>query len=277
MDLGRFETSLDVKDIERSLAFYKALGFRQVDGGVDIRNVGLRKGDCRLSLYQGYLKPAETQLIFWQGNVEAIARDLASKGVRFDEGWPKKDKNGAAAMLKDPDGHPLYFINLPVHFYNQPGHERKSPAYRPTILRPDKRLGWFELSLDVQDIDRSVAFYLKLGFRVASRSDEGMSATLQKGDCRIALYQGILNPAWAKPGGRLTQLIFRQGDVERVARDLTRQGLNFERIKGKPGDGGAAVLLKDSDGHPIYLINMPGVVREEPSAAANRPRAKAPP
>ena len=267
MDLGRFETSLDVKDVEKSLAFYKALGFRQGDGGVDIRNVGLRKGDCRLSLYQGYLKPAETQLIFWQGNVEAIAGDLTSKGVRVEEGWPKKDKNGSAAMLKDPDGHPLYFINLPVHFYNQPGYERTSPRYRPTILEPDKRLGWFELSLDVEDIERSVAFYLKLGFRVASRADEGMSATMLKGDCRIALYQGILNPAWAKPGGRLTQLIFWQGDVEAVARDLAGKGLRFERVPGKAVSGRAAVLLRDPDGHPIYVINMPGVVREEPSPA----------
>src|SRR5271165_4070361 len=122
MDLGRFETSLDVKDIEKSVAFYKALGFRQVDGGVDIKVVGLRKGDCRLSLYQGHLDPPRMQLIFWQGDVMAIARAAMAEGLVFEEGHPRSSKDGQSAMLIDPDGHPLYFINLPVNFYNQPGH-----------------------------------------------------------------------------------------------------------------------------------------------------------
>jgi len=37
MDLGWFDVGLNVQDIARSLAFYQALGFAQVDGGVDIR------------------------------------------------------------------------------------------------------------------------------------------------------------------------------------------------------------------------------------------------
>ena len=255
MDLGRFETSLDVKDIEKSVAFYKALGFRQVDGSIEIRNVGLRKGDCRLTLYQGYLDPPELQLIFWQGNVAAIARDLSAKGLSFEDGWPRSDENGTAAMLKDPDGHPLYFINLPVQFYDQPGHERKSPRYRPTQLKPDKRLGWYVLSLDVADIERSLAFYLKLGFRAFSRDDKGRSATLYKGDCHIALYQGVLNPAWARAGGRLTQLIFWRGDIDWIDRDLTRKGLAFERVAAH-GGAGPALHLSDPDGQPLYFINM---------------------
>ncbi|MFI4972922.1 MAG: VOC family protein [Caulobacterales bacterium] len=258
MDLGRFETSLDVKNIEESLAFYKKLGFRQVDGGVDIRVVGLRKGDCRLSLYQGHLNPPETQLIFWQGDVMAIARELMDKGLSFDEGHPRSSKDGASAMMKDPDGRPLYFINLPVNFYNQPGYERKSPRYRPTRLKPDKRLGWFELSLVVQDIKRTQEFYEKLGFQPVETNDRGRSVTLQNNDCRIALFQDVLDPAE-------TQLIFWQGDVEGVARDLVAKGVRFERGPAKGDDGGTGALLRDPDGHAIYLVNMPGVVRKDPA------------
>jgi catechol 2,3-dioxygenase-like lactoylglutathione lyase family enzyme len=258
MDLGRFETSLDVKDITASLAFYKALGFRQVDGGADIRNIGLRKGDCRLSLYQGYLQPARTQLIFWQGDVMAIAREATAKGLKFEEGHPRSSKDGQSAMLIDPDGHPLYFINLPVNFYNQPGYERKSPRYRPTILKPDRKLGWFELGLVTADVGRAHAFYDKLGFQFVESNDEGRSVTLQSGDCRLALYQNVLDPA-------VNQLIFFQGDIDAIGRDLAAAGLSFTRGPFT-GDGGAmSGMVIDPDGHPLYFDTAPGRLRTEPA------------
>ena len=80
---------------------------------VAFRNVTLQKDDCRISLYQGYLDPPQTQLIFWQGDIHAIARDLTGKGLSFERGPAKGDDGGTAAMLKDPDGHPIYFINMP--------------------------------------------------------------------------------------------------------------------------------------------------------------------
>ena len=113
MTLGWFEVSLNVKDIERSLAFYQTLGVELVDGGVEQRTVTLQKGDCRIALYQGHLDPPVTQLIFWQGDVDGIARELTAKGLRFDKEPFTGHGNGRAALLKDPDGHPLYFVNLP--------------------------------------------------------------------------------------------------------------------------------------------------------------------
>jgi catechol 2,3-dioxygenase-like lactoylglutathione lyase family enzyme len=113
MQLGRFEVGLDVQDIERSLAFYEKLGFRVVDGAVANRFVSLENGDCRLSLYQGHLDPAQTQLIFWQGDVEAIANELATKSLTFERAPARHDDGGIGALLRDPDGHPIYFVNIP--------------------------------------------------------------------------------------------------------------------------------------------------------------------
>ncbi len=113
MDLGWFELSLDVKDIVATRDFYLALGFEVLGEAFEGRVVTLQKGDCRLCLYQGFLDPPETQLIFWQGDVEAIAQDLSHKGIRFEKGAARDDRGAVAALLRDPDGRPIYFINMP--------------------------------------------------------------------------------------------------------------------------------------------------------------------
>ncbi len=112
-NLGWFEISLNVEDIARSVTFYKTLGFALVDGSIEARYVTLQKHDCRIGLYQGFLDPPETQLIFWQGDVPAIANDLTNAGLRFERGPTKGDGGGTAVLLRDPDGHPIYLVNMP--------------------------------------------------------------------------------------------------------------------------------------------------------------------
>ena len=58
----------------------------------------------------------------------------------------------------------------------------------------DLNFGWFEVSLNVQDIGRSLEFYRTLGFEQVDGSLALRNVTLQKGDCRIALFQGHLDP-----------------------------------------------------------------------------------
>ena len=254
MNLGQFETSLNVTDIRRSLAFYEAIGFRPVDGGVDIRSISLVKGDCRLALYQGYLDPPKTQLIFWQGDVEAVGRDLVGKGLTLARG-PARDDKGAALMLLDPDDNPIFLINMPVRYVNDPGYERVMPPFSPSRLEPDAFLGWFELSLDVRDIGRSLAFYLALGFQRVDDGANDRTATLQNNDCRLGLFQGYLDPAG-------TQLIFWQGDIEAIGRDFVGKGLT--PLKGPNRDEtGTGMMILDPDGHPLYFVNIPGVTRAE--------------
>jgi catechol 2,3-dioxygenase-like lactoylglutathione lyase family enzyme len=257
MNLGRFETGLNVKDIGRSLAFYRALGFRYIDGGVDIGTVALRKGDCRLTLYQGHLHPPRTQLIFWQGDVAAIARDLTGKGLRFEDGNPRKDDRGnASALMMDPDGHPLFFINMPIDYVDHAAHVRPSPPYRPRLrLKPDKTFGRFELGLNVSNVQGSCDFYGKLGFQVTERDDDRPSVTLENNDCRIALCEMALpEDVRRQPAGPGVQLIFRQSAMETLVQHLTRKRVLFETWQAKGENGGTVAHVRDPDKHAIFFL-----------------------
>ncbi len=92
------------------------------------RNVTLQNGDCRVSLCQGHLDPARPQLIFWQGDIEAIAGSVREAGLEFFR-EPARDDKGAAFMLRDPDGHPLFFINLNV----ERGTAGETPKQEPSV------------------------------------------------------------------------------------------------------------------------------------------------
>jgi catechol 2,3-dioxygenase-like lactoylglutathione lyase family enzyme len=262
MDLGWFEVGLNVREIAQSLAFYRTLGFEVVDGKAETRSMILQKGDCRIALYQGF-GGDPLYLQFCQGDVARIARELTGKGLRFEKG-PGNDDAGASALLRDPDGNALFFINSKKYETANFGSARQAPAGPLSAPHePPKKsrgfgmdLGWFEVSIPVGDIARSREFYRKLGFRVADDSIE-RNATLQNGDCRLSLYQGYLDPA-------RSQLIYWQGDVEAIANDLTGKGLRFGRAPASDEKGTGAMLF-DPDGNPLYFVNIKGVTRQEPA------------
>ena len=180
MKLGWLELSLDVKDVAASRAFYEKLGWRLVTTNDDGMSATLQAGDCRLALYQGVLGPAENQLIFWQGDVEAVAETLAGAGARFVQALKRRDGD-ASFMVRDPDGQLLFVIR-------EHGVTRDPPQEAP----PDLDRGYFEVSLPVEDIARTSAFYEALGFQLVEKAENDRTRTLANRDCRIALYQGYL-------------------------------------------------------------------------------------
>jgi len=108
---GRCEVALPVKDVATTLAFYELLGFTREQAPEDERVAALVNGETRINLYQGYLDPDELQLNFWQGEIDGVADLVRREGLDFFR-EPAGDDEGRAFMLKDPDGRPLFFINM---------------------------------------------------------------------------------------------------------------------------------------------------------------------
>ena len=247
MNVGWLETSYLVADVDRTAAWYEKLGFQQVDTADEGKSRTLEAGDCRLALYQGILNPAETQLIFWNGEVEACAERLVAAGAELlrlpelsgkytPDGVVKQPNGDASFMVRDPDGQLIFVIRMAEVT------RKGAPAPHQDLDR-----GFCQVSLPVKDPDRTAAFYELLGFR-RKASDDPRVAPLTNGECRICLYQGYLDPDEL-------QLNFWQGDIDAVAAVVRREGMGFYR--GPNSDGaGAGFMLTDPDGRPAFFINM---------------------
>ncbi|MHA2365503.1 MAG: VOC family protein [Candidatus Hodarchaeales archaeon] len=105
--LGRFDLCLNIKDIHKSVDFYKKLGLLEVEGNIDEGWMVLANGNLRLALYQGHIK--EVTLNFRGGNVMEISKKLKDQGFEFHKEPVQNKEGSASATLKDPDGYVIFF------------------------------------------------------------------------------------------------------------------------------------------------------------------------
>ncbi len=116
MHLGVFSFSINVKDIEKSLEFYKLLGFRVLDGGhvsgeypdTDVRKWRILENDSvMIGLFQGMVE--DNILTFHPNDVFEIQNLLKSEGVSFEQEASEDGTGPPAAIVKDPDGNMIMF------------------------------------------------------------------------------------------------------------------------------------------------------------------------
>ena len=139
------------------------------------------------------------------------------------------------------------------------------PAARPRAfpnsipLLPEEmrmRLGNFSVSLAVQDLPRSRAFYEKLGFRAVFGDAASNWLILQNETCTIGLFQGMFekntltfNPGWDRAGNTLPDF----DDVRDIQKSLKGQGLPLVMEADESSTGPASLILLDPDGNPILI------------------------
>jgi len=257
MDLGWFEVGMNVADIRRSAEFYETLGFEVAGGSLEQRVLALHRKDCSITLYQGFGEDP-LYLQFWQGDNSALAERVRQAGIAFERTPGKDEGKGNAFLVRDPDGHGLFFINQTDYWMRPFARAQGAAAYDPKRRQypprahDDLNLGRFVLSLPIADEAASRAFYGKLGFQRM-----GETNIMRSDDCSVAFY-GL----WLER----PQLIFWQGDVDTIERTLTARGLEF-RPRFNDGKGTGAMLV-DPDGHPLYFINQPAAGRPPMPEAA---------
>jgi len=117
-------------------------------------------------------------------------------------------------------------------------------------------LGAFSISLAVQDIAASKAFYEKLGFEVFGGEASQNWLIMKNGDHVIGLFQGMFeknsltfNPGWDNNTRELDSFT----DVREIQRQLKEQGVELISEADENTSGPASLIVVDPDGNPILI------------------------
>ena len=104
------------------------------------------------------------------------------------------------------------------------------------------------MCLKVKDIEASVAFYNKLGFRQAEgERDKGWSVQERQG-VRIGLFDHHIEK---------NTLNFRGGDVGEISKALEKQGLKPYKVRLLTDKGVGNAWVDDPDGNAIFFDSGP--------------------
>jgi catechol 2,3-dioxygenase-like lactoylglutathione lyase family enzyme len=117
-------------------------------------------------------------------------------------------------------------------------------------------LGAFSISLAVQDIQASKAFYEKLGFEDFHGDISQNWLIMKNGDHVIGLFQGMFerniltfNPGWDNSAQELDEFT----DVRELQRQLKAQGVELASQADENTTGPASFIVVDPDGNPILV------------------------
>lgn len=118
------------------------------------------------------------------------------------------------------------------------------------------QLGAFSISLAVQDIEASRAFYAKLGFEEVG-GDAGQNwLILRNGTTTLGLFQGMFdknvltfNPGWDASGQPLDEFT----DIRELQQRMKAAGLELASEADESTQGPASLALIDPDGNPVLL------------------------
>ncbi|MEK9501019.1 VOC family protein [Gaopeijia maritima] len=117
-------------------------------------------------------------------------------------------------------------------------------------------LGAFSISLAVQDLQASRAFYQKLGFSDMGGSPEHGYLIMKSGDTLIGLFEKMFekniitfNPGWDQDAKELDEF----DDVRTIQQRLKDAGLTLVEEADPASEGPAHITLIDPDGNPILI------------------------
>ena len=128
---------------------------------------------------------------------------------------------------------------------------------RPFVADPSAAVVRYQ----VQNVDRAIAFYTRVGFQVGRRFGP-IFATVNRGDLFLLLSGPGSSGSRPMPDGRRQEpggwnrIVLYAEDLDSTIATLRKAGTRF-RNEVEVGPGGKQIQVEDPDGNPIELHEAP--------------------
>lgn len=117
-------------------------------------------------------------------------------------------------------------------------------------------IGAFTVCLTVKDLEKSYAFYQKLGFKKRSGDLSQKWIVLMNGNAAIGLFQGLLDqniltfiPGWDQKWKEVESYT----DIREIQKELKANGIKLTSEEDETGQGPASFTLEDPNGNQILF------------------------
>jgi len=163
--------TITTPDLEQSFTFYKKLGFAEVFRA-DWPFSWIQISDGALLIMLRKDPEPYIALTYYVKDIEKVVRNLEKKGIKFVQ-KPKKSSVIKRYMFTSPDGLNISLVNI-VDGFHAPSGPGMLTMPQEDYFKPEKYInkvcGLFgELAHPVIDLDKSIAYWELLGFKVISR------------------------------------------------------------------------------------------------------------
>lgn len=229
--LGRFlEFSIRTPDILDSLAFYKTLGFTELEIG-DMwphKYAVVSDGILCIGLHDREFEAAA--ITYVQQDLAKHARSMSDHGFQFS--FMQLDEDSFNELsLTDRDGHQVTMLEARTFSRGDNSSESSCGT-------------WLEIALPVRDTVRSARFWASVSpVLLEVREEPTTHMRFDSGGAPVGLSESIALEA--------PSLCFKCRDRAKLAALIERHGLDHEMY---PGFEGALVALKAPEGSVLYVF-----------------------
>jgi catechol 2,3-dioxygenase-like lactoylglutathione lyase family enzyme len=236
-----FEIVDAVPNVKQSLRFYEQLGYQKVsESDSPAPHAMLTDGTIRLSLREG--SEWKTTLTYYVENLAERVAAFEQRGVKFDN---KSETDGkvAGATLTDPNGLEVNLVEAaPAEIYQPPG-------------APISAAGQFgELSIETEDIQGSLDFWMRLGFEPTQYMPNPPVSWGSIADGLLML--GIYGKGHCPHIIRTPSITYFEADMAERIRNLKQEGMTFlQELPGENGETGHAVA-EAPEGQLLFLFGF---------------------